>query len=166
VKLRAVAFVEAFHVGSKQRPTTILVKPSFTTGDKGAANAIAQAWHNPHNKVDSCHYVVDEAQTIQCVPDNRMSHPYGVGAYQKALTVNMCYDPPKVPTDLVMFHTANLVAHLCKKYKIKCRILDEEQIDEWGKRKWKSKGGIDLLDCWPMKESEFDVLVRAAYKNL
>jgi hypothetical protein len=159
-------FVEALHVGPPQRPTTILVKPSYTTGERGAANAIAQAWHQPYNKVDSCHYVVDEFQTLNCVPDKMASHPYGVGAFKNALTINMCYNPPEEPTQLVMFNTAKLVAQLCKKYRIRVKFLTDDEIDQWGKRKWKSRGGIDTLDCWPLNIYEFEVLIRAAFKNL
>ena len=164
--MRPIVFVEAKNVGPKQRPTTILVKPSFTTGDPGAANGIAQAWHKKYSRLDSCHYVVDEKQTIQCVPVRKASFPYGAGAFTNAITINMCYDPPSRPSNLVMFHTANLVAHLCKEHRIKLRFLDDEQILRWGEHKWKSRGGIDVLDCWPLGYTDFDVLTKAAFKDL
>lgn len=159
-------FVQAHNVGPKQKPTTILVKPSFTTGRKGAANGIAQAWHKAYNKVDSCHYVVDEKQTLHCVPDDRSAFPYGYMPFTNAIVVNMCYDPPNRPTNAVLLNTAKLIAQLCKEHKIKPKLLDDEQVSYWGKKKRRSRGGIDVLDCWPVPETDFEIYIKAAYKNL
>lgn len=165
--LNVIGFVEAFHVGPKQKPTSILIKPSFTTGRKGAAFGIASAWFNPYNKQDSCNYIVDAAQVLNCVPDRQSSYPYGAGAYVNTITINMCYDPPEGPPRYeVVCNTAKLVAMLCKKHKIRLRILSEEEINRWGKRKWRSRGGIDILDCIGLNPDQFYDLTRAMYNNL
>lgn len=139
-----IPFVQAHHVGGKQRPTAIVLRTSFTTGDAGAAHGIAQAWHNPNNKIDSCHYVIDKQQVIRCVPDKVAARSVYTSIYRNAITINVCYDPPEPPKDMVIVNTAKQVARLCQLYRIKRRILNKEQELEWLKRPWKTKGGIIL----------------------
>jgi hypothetical protein len=140
-----IPFVQAHHVGNRrQRPTAIVLRTSFTTGDKGAALGIANAWHNPYTKTDSCHYVVDEFQAVRCVPDKSTAMPIGTGIYKRAISINVCYDPPDAPMAAVVARTARLVARLCKLYKIKPRLLSLGGEEDWVLHKWRSRGGIIL----------------------
>jgi hypothetical protein len=141
----SIPFVQAHHVGRRQRPTSVLLRTSFTTGDKGAALGIANAWTNPYNKMDSCHYVIDEARTYRCVPDKIEAMPTRIPSkVHGTISVNLCYDPPAGPSKEVLYRSTLLVARLCKCYRIKPRILSETEMDKWMDHKWRSRGGIIL----------------------
>ena len=165
-ELQGIALVEATHVGPRQRPTAIYLRSSFTTGDKGAANGIAQAWHNPNNRVSSCHYVVDEAQTLRCMPDNKTSYPIDKTPFRNAISINVCHDPPDRPSDKVLDDAAILVARLCALHKVKMRILEADSLDKWLKRRWRSNGGIIIQSFWGVPGEEFLDLVRFEYEVL
>lgn len=145
-----IPFVEAAHHGGRQRPTAIVLRTSFTTGDNGAALGIANAWHNKNNRVDSCHYVVDEAKVFRCVPDRVMAFPLQSTStlYKNTISINICHDPPVCPDEDVIYGVGHLVARLCKLHKIKVRILDRivdaNEECRWVKHKWRSRGGIIL----------------------
>jgi len=142
----SIPLVTAAHYGSRQRPTAILIRTSWTTDDKGAANAIAQAWHNPNNRVDSCHYVVDEAQVIRCVPDKIQAFHIldGYKNYKGAISINVCHDPPFSPELVTVLRAAKLTSRLCKLYRIPVRILSDSDVERWLKHSWKFRGGIIL----------------------
>jgi hypothetical protein len=160
-ELHGIAFVEAHHVGPRQRPIVIHLKPSWTTGDAGAANAIAQAWHNPRNKVSSCHYVVDESQTLRCLSDYRASFPIDDEPYKNAITINVCYDPPSMPSEKTLSSVAMLVARLCKLHNIKVRYIHHNTFS-WFKR----HSGIIISDLWGISEEEFLSKVQSNYVSL
>lgn len=138
-----IPYVEAAHQGKKQRPSAVLVRTSWTTDHHGAANGIAQAWHNPRNRLESCHYVVDEAVVLRCVPDKTQAFPFA-GNYMGLISINVCHNPPEMPTDTTTHLAAEQVARLCALYKIPIRILSETDEERWKKHKWRSRGGIIL----------------------
>jgi len=150
-----IPFVEAAHVDGKQRPTAILLRTSFTTGDKGAALGIAYAWHNPNNKIDSCHYVVDEGTIIRCVPDKVIAKPMGHIIYKSSISVNICYDPIEGPVFDVVDRTAGLVARLCLLYKINFKVLTISEENRWVKHRWRSRGGIILKTVGEFPTDDF-----------
>lgn len=139
-----IPFVEAAHVGGKQKPTAIVLRSSFTTSDDGAALGVATHWHYAGSKMDSCHYVVDDAKTFRCVPDKIRAYPMSTGIYNRAVSINVCYEPPDWPSPQVLDRTAVLAARLCKLHKIKPRILSQDQELAWVIHKWRSRGGIIL----------------------
>jgi len=159
-----IPFVEAAHYGGRQRPTSILIRTSWTTGDGGAANGIAQAWHNPNNRVDSCHYVVDEKQTIRCVPDKLEAFHSG-SDYKGTVCINVCHNPPVPPKDTIVFRTAKLTARLCKLYRIPVRILSISEEQRWIKHSWKSRGGIILKTAGDFPIQKFLASVEAEQKQ-
>ena len=165
-ELQGIGFVEAYHVGPRQRPTSIYLKPSFTTGDQGAANGIAQAWHNPNNRTTSCHYVVDEAQTLRCLSVYKASYPIDKTPYKNVISITVCYDPPDTPSVKVAQHTARLVARLCKLYDIKLRLLDGDLFDKWSLHRWRTRGGIIIKDYWGVSAEAFLVLVQIEYRSM
>lgn len=138
-----IPLVEAAHYGGRQRPTAVLIRTSWTTDNAGAANGIAQAWHSPNNREDSCHYVVDESQTIRCVPDKIQA--YSTKSFYKGyISINVCHDPPLPPTVATVLRAARLTARLCKLYRIRVRILNDLEEERWIRHSWKSRGGIIL----------------------
>lgn len=156
-----IPLVEAAHYGGRQRPTAILIRTSWTTGDRGAANGIAQAWHNPNNQVDSCHYVVDEAQTIRCVPDKIQAF-HMAGAYKGAISINVCHDPPMSPNEETMHRVVKLTSRLCKLYRIPIRVLNRSETERWLNRPWKYRGGIILKTVGEFPADNFFSSVKAA----
>lgn len=150
-----IPWVEAHHIGRKQRPTAIVLRTSYTTGQRGAANGIAQAWHRAGNRVDSCHYVVDEFQTIRCVKDKVASRSAYTSQYKNSISVNVCYDPPQTPMDEVVHRTAVLVARLCKLYKIRPHILSKEEELQWLRHQWRRRGGIILATVGDFPTGKF-----------
>jgi hypothetical protein len=149
-----IPIVEAAHFGGRQRPSAILIRSSLTTGDKGAANAIAQAWHNPYNRIDSCHYVVDDSQTLRCVPDKVVAYP-GFPEHKGAISINVCYNPSGGPSPLTLSRTIKLTARLCKFHTFPVRIFDEATEEKWLKHKWWYRGGIILKTVGNFPADEF-----------
>ena len=157
-----IPFVEAAHHGGKQKPKAILLRTSWTTDEQGAANGIAQAWHNPRSRIDSCHYVVDVSQTLRCVPDKVVAFPFYTG-YQGAISINVCHDPPTGPTELTLNRAAKLTARLCKLYSIPVRILSDEQEQRWLKHQWRRRGGIILKTVGEFPADEFFTMIERNY---
>jgi len=160
-----IPLVEAAHQGSKQRPTAIVIRTSWTSSKKGAANAIAQAWHNPNNKLDSCHYVVDEARTIRCVPDKVIAWHTSTYYNKGAISINVCYDPPDIPPSAMIARAAYLTARLCKLYHIPVRVLDEEARIKWLRHKWRIRGGIIINTAGDFPTNEFFTSVESDHRS-
>lgn len=160
-----IPFVQAYHVDGGQKPTSIILRTSFTTGDKGAALGIANAWMNPYNKTSSCHYVVDEAKVYRCVPDRIQALPFG-NEIKGAISINICYDPPYGPVDAARYRAASLVARLCKLHKIRvCSLSSDEEI-RWLRHKWRSRGGIILKTVGDFPAASFLESVSDEYEAL
>jgi len=157
-------FVQAVHVGEKQRPTAILLRTSWTTSRKGAANGIAQAWHNPNNRLDSCHYVVDDFQTLRCVPDNLRAF-HSPSNHKGVVSINVCHDPPAPPTQEVIARVAYLTARLCKLHHIPVHILDLEAECRWIRHKWRSRGGILVKTRGEFPVDKFMASVESNYRT-
>lgn len=159
-----IPFVEAAHVGGKQRPTAIVLRTSWTTGESGSANGIAQAWHNPYNKLDSCHYVVDAFQTIRCLPDKRESF-YTKYPLKRVISINVCHNPPSAPDEEVVLRVAKLSARLCKLYRIPVRILSKTEEAKWVKHPWRHRGGILLSTVGAFPTNAFLKCLEAEYSQ-
>jgi hypothetical protein len=160
----SIPLVQAANYGGRQRPTAVLLMTSWTTGDKGAANGIAQSWHNPNNRVESSHYVIDEAQTIRCVPD-KIEALNNERSYKGAISINVCHDPPFGPLPEVMCRTAQLTARLCRIYRIPVRVLSRSEEERWMRHKWRSRGGILLKTVGYFPTDEFFASVENKYKG-
>lgn len=161
-----IPFVQAHHINGKQRPSAIVLRSSFTTGDAGAALGIAQAWHHPTNQVDSCHYVVDEIKTFRCVPDRLMCKSMYTEAFnRKAIVINVCHDPPHGPVDSIVYRTSKQVARLCRLHRIRPRILDEREQANWLDHPWKFRGGIILKIRGDFPTNNFLSQVDDEYRN-
>lgn len=162
-----IPFVQAHHTGPKQRPTAIVIRTSFTTSDAGAALGIAYAWHDPTNRVDSCHYVIDEMQAFRCVPDRLASRSlYTLRFNKRAIVINVCHNPPVAPVDRVTHLAAKQVARLCRLHKIRPRLLDGDDQLRWIEHPWKHRGGIILATAGPFPTIEFFDLVKHYYTKI
>jgi hypothetical protein len=143
-----VPYVQAHYQGDYQRPTSIILTPSFTTSDKGAALAVALRWHSKTSPHDSGHYTVDEEDSFSCTPDDSIAG-YGASVQKNAIRITMCAEPVSCEDfwDLSMHHkvldqTALLVAMLCAEHKIRPVWLDENDQMRWQKHRWRRRGGI------------------------
>jgi hypothetical protein len=155
-----IPYVEAAHSGGRQKPTALIIRTSWTTDHAGAANGIAQAWHNPRNKFASSHYVVDESTVLRCVPDKIQSGDT-MTRYKGAVSIMVCHDPPKEPKPTTVSLAAQLAARLCVLYKIPTRQLDNADQMDWGMHRRKRRfGGIILETVGPFPANDFFVFVR------
>lgn len=147
--VRTLPFVEARHMGKKQRPKTISLRLSETTSDRGAAMGIASYWNASHSPVDSCHYVVDDELTIQCVPNDRVAYSSRFDA-KGTISINVCSFPTFDVTDWqnssALDNAAELTARLVKAYGIPVRYVD--LLDN---RRIFTRGGImvNVRGSWP-----------------
>ena len=166
-------YVQALHQGGKQKPTAIILRPSFTNSKDGAALAVAQFWHRSANDFwDAGHYTVDSEQRFRCVRDNVIA---GLGNSSKGeLRVAMCADPVSRDTfwnedehRLVLRNTARLVAELSLAHKINLTYLDDEQFARWQKRKTRRRGGIRIVEQrgWPWDEFMNEVFAQRVLKT-
>lgn len=140
-------YVEAHHQGGKQKPTAIILRPSFTNSREGAALAVAQYWHRSSSFWDAGHYTVDDTSRIRCVRDNVIAGKDDSGKGE--LRIALCADPVsrQVFWDEdehrhVLRNTAALVAELTLAYKIQTTYLDKEGLDRWAKFRTRKRGGI------------------------
>lgn len=167
-----VPFVEARHVGGPQKPTAIVLSLSSTTSDEGAALGIAMNLHKATAPFNSYHYIVDEAQTYRCVPDD-------VAAYSsphRAIDILICAQPrteewplwKDTPETRVFHRTVNLVAELILAHKIKDRYLDAESETKWAQHKWRRHGGliVRVIGTWPYEEFLSDVRAQLVVKTM
>lgn len=147
-----IPFIEAVHLGGKQKPKSVLIRLSETTSVPGAALGIANNWHRNESFHDSCHYVLDRSFVFQCVPENRVafSTPYTSNG---TISINVCAQPLfdvefwKDPDYAAMLHrTAELTAKICGQYNIPVRDIGVEQ-----HRGWFRKGGVitAVKGAWP-----------------
>lgn len=143
----SVPYVQALHQGGKQKPTAIILRPSFTNSKEGAALAVAQYWHRSESFWDAGHYTVDEDKRFRCVRDNVIAGKDDSGKGE--IRIAMCADPVSQTTfwgedehRFVLRNTAELVAELGLAYKLRLDYLDEEGLARWRKRKTRRRGGI------------------------
>ena len=168
-----VPFIEAHRKGGKQRPTAIVLRSSFTTSEKGAAMGIANNWHVKTSPALSTHYVVDEAETYQCVPDKIVSY-YGAQDPKGALSITICSEPLEYEAfwddaihAKVLDRVADLVAQLALAYRIPVRYLDGGGTYHWNKWKRRARGGIIVRvdGAWPMNAFLADVQHKASKRK-
>lgn len=144
-------YVQALYQGGKQKPTAIILRPSFTNSEEGAALAVAQYWHKSGSFWDAGHYTVDSTKRFRCVRDNVIA---GIKDVDKnAIRVAMCADPVSHTTfwdkdehRQVLRRTAELVAELTMAYEVGVRYLDENAKARWEKRRTKRRGGIYVFE--------------------
>lgn len=161
-KPQEVPFVEARHMGSKQRPSAITLVLSGSTSDKGAALATATALHRPNAPTQSFHYFVDEDSVYQGMPVDRAPYnsPY------RSIAILVCAEPQAQESDWdhgqlysVERRTAELVAQLTLKHRIRTRHLEGDDLIKWSRRRWKRNGGILVrgVGAWPIETFLLDV---------
>lgn len=144
-------YVEAYHQGGKQKPTAIILRPSFTNSEEGAALAVAQYWNKSSSFWDAGHYTVDSTKRFRCVRDNVIAGIDNSGKGE--LRVALCADPisgkqfwDEDEHRLVLRNAAQLVAELSLAHKIKVRYLDEDRLERWGKFRTRARGGIHIYE--------------------
>lgn len=155
-----IPFVQARDIGGKQRPSLISIKISDTTARKGAAFAISNNQHRTSGLNHVAHYIVDESDLYQCVPENRIAGA-SKSAIKGSINVLMCSelvesslfftsDKRKSAFD----RTAELISKLCFFYKINVQYLDPGAASAWNKLNFKSHSGIIVYPeaCWPKNE--------------
>lgn len=161
-----IPWVEAYYTGEKRRPTAIVIRTSQTSGDPGSAFGIAKAWHHSFNNVDSCHYVIDEMQTIRCIPDNiACMSKYTPSFNHRGIVINVCHIPPFEPTERIVYRTSKQVARLCRLHRIKPRLLSEEQKLKWIDKPRKRRGGVILATVGDFPTNNFMASVQEEYKK-
>lgn len=160
-----VPYVEAYHVGTKQRPTAIVLDLSETTSDKGAALAIASQLHTRNAPPTSYHYLVDETETYQGVWNGLAAF----GSPYRTLNILLCGQPQEdvsvleaPPMSHVLQRTALLVAQLSLTYRIPTRYLSNETLMSWEKHRFRRRGGIivRVRGEWPFESFLEDVQAR------
>lgn len=154
-------YVEAHHQGLRQRrPSAILLKPTWTTSDTGAAYGIAMAQHRRGAPHDTAHFVVDSSTIYQCVPAKTIAgHEHC--STKNLLSISVCFDPSetqygwdsKTHQDLLE-NLSELVAQLTVEYKIRPVWLDAASFKRWTKMKTRSRGGLfaQMEGPWPLAE--------------
>lgn len=172
---RKIPYVQASMVGGRQKPSLIVLRNSMTSSTEGSALAIAMFWHQS-NAPESCHYVIDEAKTYQCVPDQVVSLPSGYGP-PGSIVINLCGEPENgqlVWEDAdhikIVEQAAKLVADLIVRHRIRPRLVDALQEHEWYTGvswKKKSRGGIllDVQGDWPRRQFLADVQQQVSKKR-
>lgn len=116
--------IAAKHHGGKQSPELIVLHSTVGPTRSGSARAVANYFARGTHTA-SAHYVVDEAETYQCVGDHTVA--YHCGWNQDSIGVEMCDNPS--PVNLVRWwdaehrrmrrRTERLVAQLCLAYNIR-----------------------------------------------
>jgi hypothetical protein len=167
----SVPFVEARNVGTYQTPTSIVLYISSTTSEKGAALGIANYHHSANAPLLSHHYIVDEAETYRCIPDN-------LAAYQsphRSLSVLICAQPHEVVPlwddatgHRVLYRTASLVADLILRHGIRPIYLDSDTEQRWMRHKWRRRGGliVRVIGTWPYDSFLWDVKANVKAKGM
>jgi hypothetical protein len=147
--LQDVPFIEAYFKGLKQKPTAILLRTSHTPSTEGSAMGIANYWHWSSRVCDSTNYVVDEASTYRCVPDNYAAMHNRLDDIQGVISINLCVPPlseisywDDTMHARVLDRAAELVAALCVEHKIQPRVLTWERRSKWAKWKTRRRGGV------------------------
>lgn len=121
----APPFIAALHHGGDQNSFKWIVLHSTVGPSKaGSARAVAKWWAGPTSPITSAHYVVDVAETIQCVGDHTVA--YHCGYNNNSIAVEICEYPDKINKarwndathQRLMKRAARLVAELCLAYDI------------------------------------------------
>ncbi len=143
--------VEALHQGGKQKPTAIILRPSFTNSRDGAALAVAQYWHKAASFWDAGHYTVDSEKRFRCVRDNVIAGKDESG--RNSIRIALCADPASGTVfwndsvhGQVLRRAAELVAELTLAHKIKVAYLDADDLAHWEKRRSRRRGGIHVVE--------------------
>ena len=144
-------YVEALHQGGKQKPTAIVLGPSFTHSRDGAALGVAQGWHKSGSFWDAGHYTVDEHKRFRCVRDNVIAGEDQ--DYRNAIRIAVCAEPVSGVTfwdgevhGEVLRQAAKLVAELTLVYKIKPVGLNDADLERWKKCRSRRRGGIHMSE--------------------
>lgn len=165
-------YVEARHTSGRQRkPTAILIKPTWTTSETGAALGVAMAQNPSTAPHETAHFTVDETQIFQCVPIKVIAG-HSHCSTKNQIFVRLCFDPSlvqygwesEVHTKL-LDNLAELVALLTIEYKIKNRILSGSEYSRWLDWKTRRRGGIfaSMEATWP--SDDFIALVEQKRKD-
>ena len=154
--------VAARHKGGAQNPGLVVMHSAVTATRAGAASSVARFFATETNPT-SAHYVVDEAEVIQCVGDHTIA--YHCGYNNDSIGIEMCDMPvlnsqahwwmPKAKRTgakpvvhgkrvrplrwiepqhrAMMRRTAKLTARLCLAYGIPIRTLTDAELRTWDK---------------------------------
>lgn len=153
-------YVEARHQGGRHRPTSILIKPSWTTSDEGAALGVAQRQHMHDAPHETFHFTVDEEQIFQCVPARTVAgHEHC--AQKGLLKIKVCFDPSVTQYGWnsgtyvrLLDQLSTLTAQLTVDYKIRPRMLNYLTFDRWTSWHTRRRGGIfaQMEGPWPQED--------------
>lgn len=160
-ELPTFPYVEARNKGGKQKPTSIILTPSFTTSERGAALGLATRWSSSSDSNNVGHFVIDEATRYRCIDDDRIAGLPG-NRTKNAIRIVICAEPVSGSRfwDFqgehyhVLRNTAELVAGLTLSYKIPVSYFTEGSFARWEKRSWRHRGGIYVAEMngWPWQE--------------
>src|SRR6478735_1801399 len=165
-------FIEAQHQGKKQKPTAIILSPSFTTSAKGAALGVAMNWHSKSSPHESGHYTVDEVERYRTTSDKRVAGHWHCSR-KGAIRIMICAEPYSAGTfwhdDVhrpVLQKTAELVAELSLVHRIKVVYFTPSSFDRWAERPSRRRGGllVDAPEGWPWQRFYNDVMAQRALK--
>lgn len=152
-----IPYVESRYKGGNQKPTVIILAPSFTTSEDGAALGLATTWNSSSSPYRTSHYVVDNESIYRCTDDNVVAGRPRF-SYKNALRITICAEPVSVSRfwdvnehSKVLYKTASLVSDLSQIHNIRLRYLNEVDQRKWNKFKWRRRGGIilEVRNGWP-----------------
>jgi hypothetical protein len=116
-------FISARHHGGSQVPKAIVIHGTVSSDNRGTARSIAKWWHGITSPITSAHYVVDPAETIQCVGDHTIA--YHCGFNTGSIAIELCDEEVGPATrwqdadsQAIIRRAAKLAAELCLAYGI------------------------------------------------
>lgn len=146
LSLSDIPYVEASQVGSRHRPSLIVLTSTFSDTRPGVAYAAAFGAHSRQANW-SAHFTVDADSTYRCL-DLKMAGFHATDN-RDSLGVRLCDDPSASPARwdepdhaAMLARTADLVARLCLLYGIRPCFLSDLELSKWRKWHLKRRGGI------------------------
>jgi hypothetical protein len=167
-------YVESRYRSGKQRPTAIIITPSWTSSEQGAALGLANHWHSMFSPPTTGHYIVDSEMIYRTARDDEVAGAKD-SSEKGAIYITVCAEPvhPDNFWDpdthyLVLRKTAELVVALVDTHKIRTRYLNERKFDQW--RWWRNRfrGGIyiDSPGVFPKMDFAAEIERQAILKTL
>lgn len=100
--------------GTKMRATTVTVHNSGNPDSTARDNR--DLFHNHPEAKASTHYVVDDSQTIRCIPEDEVSWHAGPSANTSSISVEVCEFTDPVRQQHTNENAATLIADILSRY--------------------------------------------------